>query len=222
MLKTKQAVIFGTGSFSEVVTFILEHDSEYEVVGYTASKTAIKDSKYLNKPLVAFEDIENHFHPNRYELFIAIGYAKMNRVRQAFMEEAKRKGYTLLSYISTRAQHWGDTKIGENVFIFEYNNIQPFVSIGDGTVLWSGNHIGHHATIGKYCFVTSHVVISGHSVIGDCSFLGVNSTIIDNIKIADRNLIGAGALITQSTNSDEVYIDEKAQVLKGKSERFFK
>jgi len=41
----------------------------------------------------------------------------------AVYDEAKRKGYTLVSYISSKCNHWGDTLIGDNCFIFEDNTI---------------------------------------------------------------------------------------------------
>lgn len=220
-IKNKKAVIFGNGSLSEMVTFMLLHDSRYDVVGYTAEADLITTSTYLGKPMVAFEEIEKFFSPNEVEMFIAVGYAKMNQVRERFMFEAKQKGFRLLSYLSSRAQHWGDTKIGENVFIFENNTIQPFVEINDGSILWSGNHIGHHSKIGKYCFITSHAVISGHCHIGNHCFVGVNATIIDNVSIAENNLIGAGVLILKNTKSKEVYAGNRVKALNKESDRFF-
>jgi sugar O-acyltransferase (sialic acid O-acetyltransferase NeuD family) len=146
----------------------------------------------------------------KYELFIAIGYAKMNLIRQKFMNEAKSKGYSLLSYISTNAQYWKNLKIGENVFIFECNNIQPFVTIGDGTILWSGNHIGHHSVIHDHNFISSHVVVSGHCVINSNSFIGVNSTLGHQVELGKENIIGAGSIITKSTGFGEVYVPARS------------
>ncbi|MBX3486365.1 MAG: acetyltransferase [Candidatus Paracaedibacteraceae bacterium] len=221
MQKTKKAIVFGTGSFAEVVHFMLSKDSAYEVVAFTVSKDTIKDTTFLGLPVYPFESIESFIASYEAEMFIAIGYAKMNDVRAEFMSQAKFKGYKLLSYLSSRAQHWKDTKIGENVFIFENNNLQPFVEIGDGTILWSGNHIGHHSSIGKYCFITSHVVVSGHCRVEDSCFIGVNATIADDVKIAKKNLIGAGALITKNTDYAEVYTGTKATILNKTSDRFF-
>lgn len=222
MQKSKKAIIFGTGSFAEIVHFILSKDSQYEVIGFTVSKNAIKTDKFLNTHVYPFEEVESVISPHDAEMFIAVGYAKMNELRSHFMTQATAKGYKLLSYISSKSQHWNDVEIGNNVFIFEYNNIQPFVKIGDGSILWSGNHIGHHSVIGKYCFITSHVVISGHCGVGDYSFVGVNSTISDNVKVSEKNLIGAGALIAKNTNPLEVYAGEKAKLLNKTSDRFFK
>jgi len=220
--KTKKAIIFGTGSFAELVHFMLLNDSHYQVVGFTISKDHIKVDEFLGLPIYPFEEINTLVSPSVADIFIAIGCKKMNDVRASFMRQAKDKGYTLLSYISSKAQHWNDTQIGENVFIFEGNNLQPFVTINDGTILWSGNHIGHHSIIGKYCFITSHVVISGHCKINDSCFIGVNATIFDNVTIAKKSLIGASALITTDTKIEGVYTAEKATLFKKTSEAFFK
>lgn len=202
-----KVVVFGTGSFAECVNFYLTHDSSYEVVAFTVHGDRVGDQTELaGLPVVAFEDLTETYPPDDHDMFVAVGYAKVNHVRAAICEEAKGKGYSLISYVSSKATTWGDTKIGDNVFIFEDNTIQPFVSIGDDTVLWSGNHIGHHVTIGSHCFITSHVVISGHVKVGAYCFIGVNATVRDAIAIGEANIIGSGALIMKTTRDNEVYI----------------
>jgi len=143
-------------------------------------------------------------------------------LRQQFCEEARSKNYRLLSYTCSKATHWGDTVIGDNVFVFEDNTIQPFVSIGSGTILWSGNHIGHHSHIGKYCFVTSHVVVSGLCSVGDRCFLGVNSTISEDTAIGDDVIVGPGALVQKPAGSGEAYIAKRTEKFPKDSSRFFR
>lgn len=219
---TKPAVVFGTGSFAQVVRFMLERDSDYEVVAHTVSQQSLTTETLDGLPVVAFENVEQEFAPTEHEMFVAIGYAQMNKVRQRFCEEAKAKGYRLLTYLSSKATHWGDTNLGENVFVFEDNTIQPFVTIGDGTVLWSGNHIGHHSTIGAYCFITSHVVVSGHVHVGGHTFIGVNATIRDDITIGSANLIGAGAVILKATADGEVFATQRTKPIDRDSSHFFR
>jgi len=219
---TKRAVIFGTGSLAEVVDFYLTRDSPYSVVAFTVSGDSMGHPNFLGRPVVAFEEIENAFSPESHDMFVAIGYRKLNRLREKYCVEARVKGYDLLSYLSSKATHWGDTRLGSNVFILEDNTIQPFVSIGDGTVVWSGNHIGHHSKIGDFCFVTSHVVVSGHCTIGSRTFLGVNATISDSTNIGEDNLIGPGALVQRDTATGEVYLAERAKKFPKDSGHFFK
>jgi sugar O-acyltransferase (sialic acid O-acetyltransferase NeuD family) len=217
----KPAIIFGTGSLAEVVDFYLTCDSPYRVVAFTATGDLVKEEKFLSRPVVAFEDVAKDFPPDVHEMFIAVGYRKLNRLREQYCSEARAKGYRLLTYLCSKAIHWGDTRLGDNVFIFEANTLQPFVQIGDGTILWSGNHIGHHTAIGANCFITSHVVISGHCKIGNRCFLGVNATITDNTVIGDDNIVGPGALVQKDTEAGNVHVTERAKRLSKDSGKFF-
>jgi sugar O-acyltransferase (sialic acid O-acetyltransferase NeuD family) len=202
-----KVVVFGTGSFAECVNFYLTHDSPHEVVAFTVHRDHVGNTQELaGLPVVAFEDVVERYPAAEHEMFVAVGYAHVNKLRAAICQQARDKGYQLITYVSSKATTWGDTQIGENCFVFEDNTIQPFVTIGDDCVLWSGNHIGHHATIGAHCFITSHVVVSGHVTIGPYSFLGVNATFRDAISVGEGNVVGAGALIMKSTKDFEVYI----------------
>ena len=206
---SSKVIIFGTGSFAQVVQFYLTHDSEHEVVAFTVNENHIAERELLGLPVVPFETLERDFPPDNYKMYVAVGYKNVNRVRASIYAEAKGKGYELVSYLSSKCTHWNDTVIGDNCFIFEDNTIQPFVRIGNDVVMWSGNHIGHHAAIGDHCFITSHVVISGHVEVGPYCFVGVNATTRDSITIGESCVIGAGSLIMKSTRDKEVYIAKR-------------
>ncbi len=102
-------------------------------------------------------------------MFVAVGYKQLNRVRAEVYRAAKKKNYRLATYVSSKAVYFGDVNCGDNCFILEANVIQPFVTIGNNVILWSGNHIGHDVVIEDHCFVSSHVVLSGHVRVGEHS-----------------------------------------------------
>jgi sugar O-acyltransferase (sialic acid O-acetyltransferase NeuD family) len=190
----KKLVIYGTGLIAEVAEFYFSLDLKCEIAAFTNASEFIKATQFKEKPLVPFEDLATSHPPDEYDIFIALGYAKTNQIRQLRYEEAKRMGYQCTTYISPRATYYG-TPVGENCLILENNVIQPFVSIGNNVFLWSGNHIGHHSSIRDHCFISSHVVVSGGCDIGENSFLGVNSTLRDNIKLGKFVVAGAGSVI---------------------------
>lgn len=208
-----EIVVFGTGSFAEVAFQYLSNDSEYEVVAFTADEEYVSDNSMFGIPVVPFSEITDQFPPEQYDMFVAITYTDLNRLRTRKYHEAKEKGYEMISYVASDSIVWENVEVGENCFIFENQTIQPFVEIGDNVILWSGNHVGHHSTIGDHCFVASHVVISGHVEIGEYSFLGVNATIGDGVEVANDCLIGAQALITDDTKEYGVYVGERAELL---------
>jgi sugar O-acyltransferase (sialic acid O-acetyltransferase NeuD family) len=187
-------VIYGTGLIAEVADFYFRSDSAFDVVAFTNGGEFIKETSLRDRPVVPFEEVAAIYPPGEHAIFVALGYAKTNRIRQARVADAKAKGYACASYVSSRALCFGEAR-GENCFILENNVIQPFVCIGSNVTLWSGNHIGHHSRIGDNCFVSSHVVVSGACEIGDNCFLGVNATIQDNVKLGAFAVISPGAVV---------------------------
>jgi sugar O-acyltransferase (sialic acid O-acetyltransferase NeuD family) len=201
MLKTKKLVLFGDSAFAEIAYEYFTFDSDYEVVAFTVSNEYLTKNELFGLPVIPFEEIENKFPPSIYELHIALVYNSLNRIRRQFYIEAKEKGYNLANYISSSAFIWRNVTIGDNVFIFEDNTIQPFVKIGSNNVFWSGNHIGHHSVIGSNNFISSHVVVSGFCQIGDNNFFGVNSTMGNNLIVGSDCLIGSSVHLVKNVPS---------------------
>lgn len=217
-----KVIIFGLEDIAQLAHFYLTHDSEHEVVAFTVSEEYMPDKpEFEGLPVVPFENVEEIYSPDEYALFAPISYRKMNRLRRDIYLAGKDKGYTYITYVSSKATVWPGTVIGENCFIFEDNTIQPFTSIGDNCILWSGNHIGHHGEIKDHVFFTSHVVLAGHCVVGDYSFLGVNATIRNGVTIADGTLIGMGALVVKDTHPWSMYTGSPAKKKERKSTKDF-
>jgi len=203
---TNKLVIFGSGDMAELALYYFSNDSDYEVVAFTVDRDFLQDQSSNGLPVVAFEELDEHYPPQDYCLFIALSYSKLNQVRRDRYESAKKRGYTLASYISSHATVLNDRQIGDNCFILEDNTIQPFVRIGDNVTLWSGNHIGHHSSINDHTFISSHVVVSGGVEIGQQCFIGVNATLRDHISVGHKVVIGAGVLLLENAEDNALYI----------------
>ena len=193
----QRLVIFGAGDIAALAAFYFETDSHCQVAAFTVDKAFLAAPSFMDRPVVAFEELARHYPPDRYNLFVALSYAKLNRVRAERCEAARALGYRLASYVSSRATTFSDLSHGDNCFILEDNTIQPFARIGRNVTLWSGNHIGHHSVIEDDTFVASHVVVSGGVTIGQGCFIGVNATLRDHVKIGRECVIGAGALVLE-------------------------
>jgi len=205
-----KVIIFGLNDLAELAHYYLTKDSTYEVVGFTVNKDYLINSTFQDLPVVAFEELEQHFSPSEYLLFAPMIGVKMNNIRKKIYLEGKEKGYTFATYISSKATVC-DNEIGENCFILEDNTLQPFTKIGNNVIMWSGNHIGHHGVIEDHVFFTSHVVLSGHCHVKERAWFGVNSTIRDGVTIGEGSLIAMGSLITKSTDDNGFYIGSPAK-----------
>jgi len=212
-----QLIIFGAGDIARLAHYYFTRDSEHEVVAFTVDQKYREADTFLDLPLVSFEDVTSSYPPGEYKMFVALSYAKMNKLREEKYRAAKEKGYELVSYVSSRCSFLTDYPVGDNCFILEDNTIQPFVRIGNNVTLWSGNHIGHDAVIHDHCFLASHIVVSGYVQIGNNCFIGVNATLRNSITIAPETLIGAGAVIMKDTVEQGVYLPERAKLFGKKS-----
>jgi sugar O-acyltransferase (sialic acid O-acetyltransferase NeuD family) len=188
-------------------------DSSYKVAAFTAERKYITESKVCGLPVIPFETVTKRFPPKSYDMFVAVSYTMLNRVRSSLYTLAKKKKYTLASYISSRAFVWHTARLGDNCFILENNVIQHGVKIGNDVTIWSGNHIGHQAVIADHVFISSHCVISGYCAIGQYAFLGVNSTYNDHVSVAPDTIIGSGAVVIQNTQKGKVYVGNPAKPL---------
>ena len=201
----KKLVIFGLGDIGQLVHFYFETDSDYQVAGFTVDAAYLTGPELCGLPVVAFEQVTEKFPPSEYDLFVALGYAKLNDLRKEKYLVAKALGYNVPSYVSSHATVLSQDGIGENCLILEDNTIQPFVTIGNNVVLWSGNHIGHHSTIQDHCFLASHIVVSGGVTVEESCFIGVNVTLRDHITIGRKCLLGAGTVLLEDAEPEGLY-----------------
>jgi sugar O-acyltransferase (sialic acid O-acetyltransferase NeuD family) len=218
MQKNKQLVIIGAGEMAMIAYEYFTYDSDYEVAGFAVEREYLKGNEMYGAPIVALEDIEAIFPPDKFNAFVAIPASQLNRLRTRLYNIVKEKGYKCATYISSKAFFWRNVKIGENCFIFENNTVQPFVEIGNNVILWSGNHIGHRTVIEDNCFISSHVVVSGYCNIGSSCFLGVNSTFNDHVNVARDCIVASGSLVSKSLNVPEkIYYGSPAKEMPKKS-----
>lgn len=198
----RKLIIFGTGSNAEMAWAYFLAESDYNVCAITIER---KECPQIFKGYHAypFENIENYFPPDEYDMFIAIGD---NSFRAEIYKKCKEKGYNLATFVSKYAYIGRGVNIGDNCFIQEFNNLQYGVDIGDNTWLWAKNHIGHHTKIGKHCFLASGITISGYCRIGDYTFVGSGATTRDNIEIGENCLVGLGVRVCQDIPDNKKFV----------------
>jgi sugar O-acyltransferase (sialic acid O-acetyltransferase NeuD family) len=201
----KPLVLFGAGELARLAYLAFTGDGGRDVVACTVSREYVDRTELFGLPVVAWEELESTHPPDTHDLFVAVGYTRVNRHRAALCEEARARGYELASHVSPSAIVAPDVEIGENTFVFEGAIVQPFVTLGRNLIMWSGAVISHDTEIGDNCFIAPRAAIAGNSRLGDNCFVGVNATIRDGVVVAPDCVIGAGAVIKRDTSPGEVY-----------------
>jgi sugar O-acyltransferase (sialic acid O-acetyltransferase NeuD family) len=205
-----KVIIFGVRDFAQLAKYYIENDTDHKVSAFSVNKNYIPEShEFEGKPVLPFEEVEKRYPPGEYKFFAPMSPQGINRLRAEVYNKIKAKGYSCISYVSSKATVYNN-KIGENCFILEDNTLQPFTDIGNNVIMWSGNHIGHHGLIKDHVFFSSQVVMSGHCTIEPYCFFGVNSSLRDGLTIGEGTLVGMGSVVLHNTEEWGVYMGNPA------------
>lgn len=218
-------VVFGAGMMAEVVHHHMMRDRSHEVAGFAVDREWLGRggealAARVGLPVVAFEDVEARFPPDRFGMFVAMGYHNLNRVRADKCAEAKAKGYALASYVSARADVGPWLEIGENCLLLDSVGVQPGARIGDNVWLWNNTLIGHHASVGSHCWFAAGGTVGGKATIGERCFFGLGATVGGDLSIGAESILGAGALVTKSAAAGSVFVQRDTDLFRLDSRRF--
>lgn len=206
--------IFGTTQLAEILASYI-WDAETEG-GYIVDSAYINLFPHLNN-VISWEDFINQIDPDVCEIYIALGYNRMNTIREEVYKRIKNAGYKIGTFVHESAFVSKDAVIGEGCLVFENVTIQPYVECGLCNIFWSNVNICHHTTIGNFNFFAASSAVLGRVKIGNNCFIGCNATIKNEIEIGDKTLIGAGAYCSHSTCENDVFVPAKSVKLDKKS-----
>ena len=208
---TKKLIIFGAAEIASLAKFYFMHDSNYDVVAFTVDDQYVEADCFDGLPVVPFSEMGVKYPSQEFDMHVALSYQKFNQLREEKYFQAKKAGYHLATYVSTKATTWPDLCVGDNCFILEDQTIQPTVKIGNNVMLWSGNHIGHGTVIGDHTYLASHVVISGHCQIGQRCFIGVNASFRDFLKVGDDVFVGMDSSVSKDLESGSMVLSAQSE-----------
>lgn len=209
----EQVVLFGASKFARDVFIHLEYDSPYEVVAFTVDRPYLTQDRLFDRPVVAFDAVESLFPPDRFKMLVAVGYQRLNEFRQEKCDQAKAKGYQLISYVSEKAVTWPGQVIGDNCLICPNSILSPSAKIGDNVVIGLGAMVGHDSEVQDHCFIGGGARLSGLVTVGPCCFVGTGAIVRDNVTLGRSCIIGAGAVILEDAADRSVYMAEAAAKL---------
>lgn len=118
-------------------------------------------------------------------------------------------------------------KLGDNVFVGPFTEIQNDVIIGKNTRIQSHSFLCEYVTIGNDCFVGHGVMFTNDlfkqgypskknllpTKIGNNVSIGSNATILP-ISICDGVVIGAGSVVTKNIKTKGVYAGNPAKLIR--------
>ena len=125
----RDLVIFGITAYAKQMHHYFSSSPDHRVVAFTADAQYITEPSFCGLPVLPFETLTATAPPDRFDLYIAIGYNGVNEGRRSKYVEAKAKGYTLASYVHASAVVASGVSIGDNTFIGELTVSKPYATM---------------------------------------------------------------------------------------------
>lgn len=202
--------LLGIGNNTSV--FIdLAMDCGYDIAGlyhYNDSRTG----EYINgyKILGSYDDLlemEDLTHNN---FLMTMGD---NKIRLNLAEKIRSRGGVTPRVIHPTAVISRFSEIAEGVTISAFSYVQANTFIGKDTLILSGVNVSHDNRIGKACFLAGGVTIGAFTTLEDFVFVGQGVITISKKveRIGENAFIAAGALVTNSVDSNRLVIGAPAR-----------
>lgn len=205
-------IIYGIGPLSEILYYYLTESEEFQVCAFCADKDFINSDLFLSLPVVPFENVEEQYPSDEYQMIVSVGYSKM-RNRKLMYDKAKSKGYTLANFVHRSVTN-NCSSIGDNNIIFPGCVVEPFVEIGNNNIVWSMSLLGHNCNVGNHNYISAKCMIAGNVVFSDLCFIGNGVNMINDLNIESESLIVAGSNLRKSTKPFGMYTGNPAKLVK--------
>jgi len=217
----KSAIIFGTGSMARVMlSFVC---SNHSISAFCADDEFVKPDvfKFMGLPLVPYSSIVA-VPVASYDVFMAVGYHQMNKVRAARYTELRELGYSVNGYVHHDFFLHNGVTLENACVIYDNVAIHPGSTVGQNVFISSNVSVGHDCKIGAHSWINSGVSLAGGVEIGNRCVLGVNSCVVQGVRLGEGTFVGANALVTEDTAPGSVVVAERGVRINMDSERFLK
>lgn len=213
----KHALIFGVNGFAEQMAYYLKRTpGAPEAVGFVVNRAYIGAPSFAGLPVFALETLSETHPPDRFGVYVCVGYSRMNQNRRQVYESLEALGYSVLSYIHPSAQV-DARKIGTGTIALQNVVVDVGCELGDGNIIYNGSLVAHHTKLGNFNFVSVCTCVAGDVNINDHCFIGANATVRNGLYIADYTLVGAGVCVTKDTRPYDVIVNRRSYALENKT-----
>lgn len=195
----RKVIVYGAGPYGRIFLADVLMYNSITVEGFTVDREYLKEDQIDGLPVVAFEDVENVYPPELYDMIVVCGYTRMRNRKDMFLK-AKSKGYHLINYISPGARIEGSLVMGENNVVLSGAEIGMDGVMGDNNFINQNVYLAHQFTLGNHIIISAGCIIGGYSHIEDLSFLGFGVKTVGFTHIGRECLVGIGAVVVKDVN----------------------
>ncbi|MFC1601931.1 acetyltransferase [Candidatus Sumerlaeota bacterium] len=138
--------------------------------------------------------------------------ARTMQVRWAVRERLAAFGLPFAQLIHP-AVETSDVTLGRDIVVADKATLSPLVTVGDGSMIYTGAVVGHECRLGQCCFVAPGAVLTSRIELGDGVMIGANATVLPERIIGPWATVGAGSVVSRDVDPGATVIGNPARVV---------
>lgn len=205
-MTNKKLIIIGSGGHGRVVADCAEQTGIYQTIMFLDDCFPDRKKNY-HWPIIGVADNFQQYISDC-DFIVAFGN---NRLRYKFLKKLQAVQASIVSIIHPSATVSPHTSIEKGVVIFANAVVNIGSEVSLGSIINTGATVDHDCSIKECVHISPGVNIAGGVNIGKFSWVGIGSTVIEGITLAENTQAGAGAVITESTKDNSLYLGVPAK-----------
>lgn len=205
--------MIGSGGHANVIVDILR-ERNISIVGVATNETRLISPVLAGLSTCSDSEVEM-MDPDEVMLVNAIGSMPRSNIRERVQQKFIHLGFQFMTVVAPSAHISRFAILEPGVQVLPGAIINANSRIGQGTIINSGAIIEHDCTIGCFNHIAPGAVLSGAVVTENNVHIATGAKVIQGIRIGAHSIIGAGATVTKSIESEHILFVAKPFLRKG-------
>lgn len=142
---------------------------------------------------------------NKAEFVITVGFIKNPATRIRLYNKVKEAGGTLATIVASSAYVSKYAEIGEGTVVMHKAFVNAGAKVGCNVIINSFSNIEHDAEVGDQSHISTGAMVNGGCKVGKNCFIGSQSVLANCTTIGDDIIIGAGSYVRKSITDKGIY-----------------
>ena len=208
----KPVLILGTGAQAKYAIDTLSLMGKYSIEGLIETQKQDEEkTSVLGKPVLGRLEILQRYSPNDIALVVALSN---NRLKEELSQSFIKKGFSFLNCIHPSAVISPSATLGTGLIINAGAIIQPLAKIGNFVMIHAGVVVEHDNIVEDYVNLAPGVKLAGWVKVRKGATIFTGSSVIPCMEIGENSIVGAGSVVINDIDADEVVCGVPAHRMK--------
>lgn len=210
-MNKKNLILLGGGGHCKSVIDVAE-SAGYNILGVLDVLENVGKSVLNYKVLGTDDDIP--LYVDKAEFMITVGQIMTPTIRKNIADKVEVAKGRLATIIAPDAYVSQYAEVDEGSIIMHRAFLNAEAKVGKNVIINTFTNIEHEVEIGDFCHLSIGVMVCGNVKVGNDVFVGSQSVINQGIKIVDGSVIGSLTCVNRNISENGIYAGNPARFIK--------